>query len=244
MNVAWLFALFGTLAVVLTNGYWWQRLRTVESGLKTSYEWDERAATDDASGSVTDSRQVSLLNRAAENADTTPEALPETVEMLDAKRRELRTRLEKIRTEWVSLCWEALTREGLETDRPHVVRVNLGRVTYDDARAFATHAQDAGQEVVVAVARSDDTFAVGVSEDLVDQFAVSAEDIAAAIVAGENGDGGGTETFAGGSVPDADRLCGRIDDYLPDLDSRLAGQTGSLESVDVSHVNRKTGCED
>jgi len=223
VNITKLVALGALFAVAVTNGYWWRRLRTVESGLETSREWDERVATNDTGRDVIDSRQMSLLNRAAEKADTTPEDLPETVEMLDEKRREFRTRVKKLRTEWVSSYWEALTRSGIETDRPHVVTIDLGRATYDDARAFAKHAQDAGQEVVVAVARSDDTFAVGVSEELAEQFDISADDIATAIATEEDGNAGGTATFAGGSVPDADRLCDRVDGYCPDLHTQPAG---------------------
>ncbi|WP_436932530.1 DHHA1 domain-containing protein [Halosimplex halobium] len=223
MNTAKLVALGAAFAIAVTNGYWWRRLRTVESGLETSHEWDQRAVTNDADRDVVDSRQMSLLNRAAEKADTTPEDLPETVEMLDEKRRELRTNVKKLRTEWVSSYWEALTRSSIETDRPHVVTIDLGRSTYDDARAFANHAQDADREVVVAVARSDDTFAVGVSEDLTERFGVSADDIATTIATEEDGNAGGTAAFAGGSVPDADRLCDRVDGYCPDLHSQPAG---------------------
>lgn len=103
---------------------------------------------------------VSLLNRAVRRANVSPEDPPGRVDELDNKIRDLH-RIEKIRAEWVSSYWRALTREPADPDRPHVVDVDLDRAVYEDARALTIHALAEEWGVVIAVAHSGDTLGVG-----------------------------------------------------------------------------------
>jgi alanyl-tRNA synthetase len=232
MSVVWIAVLAGLVVFLAINAYWWNRLRAVERGQRTSEEWDEAIDGQQFVAGTVDTEREALLNRAAAKADVPPEELPQRIDEFDDKIRDLRSRIEKMRSGWVSTYWRALADEAVDLTTPHVVVVALEDGVHDDARAFGIHAMEQDREVVIAVAHADETFAVGVSESLTDEFGVTADGIANELTEGMAGGAGGMESLATGGVEDVDALSEAVAEYRPQLEAALSGQGDDSEPVD------------
>jgi len=132
-----------------------------------SAAWDEEVVPE-VSGAGSAAEERSLLERAACAADVPPEELPDRVEQLSGKIRDLQSQIESMRDGWVETYWQGLERD-LDPEPPRVVAVTLDRGTHDDARAFAIHALETEGEMVLAVGRADATVGVGVNESVTER---------------------------------------------------------------------------
>lgn len=223
MSVLLLLILTGTVGFLTINWYWWNRLRTVETSLDTSKAWDDLFGERWNSTETVTSSRISHLNRAAEKANVPPEELPERIDEFDGRIRDLQSRIEKMREGWTSTYWQALTSEHVDLTEPHIVIVDLEGGVHEDARGFAIHAMEQDQEVVIAVARSDATFAVGVSKPLADRFEIAANDIANDLIEEVNGGAGGMKLLATGGVESTNSLLEAVAAYCPTLEATLDG---------------------
>lgn len=222
-------ALTGLGGVALATLYWRRQLRSVERGVATSAEWDRLVDEFETDGG--DAEATALLNSAASKADVPPEGLPERIDERTEKLRDRRSRIESMREGWVATYWRALETEAA-ADTPRVVPVVLDGGTHDDARAFAIHALETDDEVVLAVGRTDGAFAVGISESLVESREVRADDIAAAIAAAAGGGAGGTATLATGGTGDTEALIETVEASAQRLQEGL--ESGTIEPTELA----------
>lgn len=181
-----------TLALAAVAWYYQRREQTIRESLTLSQQW---AGRDDghtpASVTATD---PSALERAAAALNARPEEVPERVEALDAKVRDLTGALEKNRTKWVARWWEARRAEPPVADEPHVTVIDLPDGTLEDAEALAKQALSDDLGLTIVTAGGDGTLAVAVGSGL-DQ---RADEIAREIAAGADGGAGGGAEFATG----------------------------------------------
>lgn len=191
------------LALALLVVVWHARRReaTVRESLTLSQAW-AAAATDDHSPAAATASDPAALTRAAEILDARPEDVPERVEGLDRKVRELTTGLESARANWADRWWDARRAAPLSSDEPHVTVVELPDGELGDAEAIAKRALEDPLGVTIVVAGGDGTLAVAVGADVEDQ---AAGDIASEVASAAGGGAGGGPDFATGGG-DADDL--------------------------------------
>lgn len=192
--------LIGGLLVVLvvTNLYWRRRLAAARDGLRHTIEWEATGATTkDPTGTVDPSLQLAV-KEAAETAGVPVEELPERVETYEKQRRKRGKEIERLREAWVDSWW-AVAERSLPRNEPRVVTVGIDAGGHEVVRAFAIHALETDDEIVLGYDRSSGAFAVGVSEGF-DHW--SAAEIAGDIVEhAPSGGGGGHQQLATGKIP-------------------------------------------
>lgn len=187
------------LALVAVAWYYRRRERTIRESLTLSQQW--AAPQDSHQPAAVTATDPSALERAATLLNARPEEIPDRVESLDAKVRDLTTSLEKSRTDWVDRWWDARTAEPPATDQPHVTVVDLPDGSLDDAEAIAKRALSDALGVTIVTASGDGAVAVAVGSDLDQRADELARDVA---TAAGGGAGGGPEFATGGG--EADRL--------------------------------------
>lgn len=180
------------LALVAAVVYYRRREQTIRESLTLSQQW---AGPDEghtpAAVAATD---PSALERAAALLNARPEEVPDRVESLDAKVRELTSTLEKSRSAWVDRWWAARRSEPPATDEPHVTVIDLADGSLEDAEALAKAALTDSLGVTIVTARQDGSLAVAVGSDL-DQ---RADDLAREVAQAAGGGAGGGQEFATG----------------------------------------------
>jgi alanyl-tRNA synthetase len=207
------------LVLLLVGVVWYYRRReeTVRESLTLSQGWAaegaEGAEGAPASGPAT-ATDPSALTRTASILDASPDEVPERVEALDRKVRDLTTDLEKARTSWADRWWDARTSTPPSADERHVTVVDLPDGTLADAEALAKAALADALGVAIVTAGGDGTLAVAVGADV---EGATAGDIAREVATSAGGGAGGGPDFATGGG-EADRL----PDAARDVRDRLA----------------------
>lgn len=187
------------LALLAVVWYFRRREQTVRESLTLSQQW---AAIDEGhTPEAVNATDPSALERAAALLNARPEEVPDRVERLDGKVRELTATLEKSRANWVARWWEARNSEPPATDEPHVTLVVLPDGSLDDAEAIAKQALTDDLGVTVVTAQGDGTLAVAVGSGLDDQ---RADEIAREVATAAGGGAGGGPEFATGGGDAAD----------------------------------------
>lgn len=196
------------LALLAVVAYYRRRERSIVESLTRSRAWAPDAGSPDATAptagvdpnadSVPDG---AALARVASLLGTAPEAVPERVEALDRKVRDLTTETEKARSAWASRWWEARETAPPAADGPHVTLVTLEGGVLADAEAIAKSQPDA-EGVVIAVAPDDGTLAVAAGAGL----EVRADELAREIATEAGGGAGGDERLATGGG-EGEQLC-------------------------------------
>lgn len=201
----------GVAAIVGTNLYWWQRVRTVRDGIAVSRERD-REVTAATTGAA------ALLERAAERAGATPEELPEAIDALEARRadaeKELnvaRTDLGDARSQWARRWWEARAADAFESPGALVVSIEGDA---DDARALAKRATDYNDGVTIITAEPSNSFAVSAGE----AAESGADEIARRLTDRAGGGAGGSSTLATGGG-----ASGELPTVAEELSAELSG---------------------
>lgn len=230
MIPVWSAVAAGICGAAVASLYWHRRLRTVEQSLETSAMWDEKIVPEATGSGTAGGEEASLLNQAASAADVPPENLPERIGERTEKIRDLKSRIESMRDGWVESYWRALEQDT-ETETPRVVTVDLHGGIHDDARAFAIHALETEDEVVLAVGRADATFAVGVNESMTEQFGIRADEIADTVATEAGGGGGGMESLATGGGEDVDSLLTAVEACQASVRERLHGEADAIETT-------------
>jgi len=186
-----------TLALVAVVLYYRRREQTVKESLTLSQQWAGREeGHTPAAVTATD---PSALERAAALLNARPEEVPDRVESLDAKVRELTGTLEKNRSAWVSRWWAARRSEPPVTDEPHVTVIDLPDGVLEDAEALAKESLADTLGVTIVTARGDGSLAVAVGADIDQQADEIAREVAQAAGGGA---GGGAEFATGGGEAD------------------------------------------
>jgi len=197
------------LALVAVAWYYRRRERAVRESLTLSQQWASNAG--DAPAAV--SNDTSTLARVGTFLDARPEEVPDRVETLDRKVRELSTDLEKTRASWADRWWEARAAAPLPEDERHVTVVTLPDGVLTDAESIAKRALDDSLGVTIVTAQSDGTLAVAVGEGIDDQ---RADELASEVATGAGGGAGGGESFAtgGGDAADLPAAAREVGDRL------------------------------
>lgn len=182
--------------LVLAGVVWYYRRRekAVRESLTLSQAWAARETAGSTPEAVT-ATDPSALTRVADLLGARPGEVPERVEALDAKVRELTTDLEKNRTAWADRWWEARTTAPPPAGEPHVTVVDLPDGTLADAEALAKCATGDSLGVTIVTAAGDGTLAVAVGDELDGQVA---GDIAREVATLAGGGAGGGPDFATG----------------------------------------------
>jgi|GEM_PF-1624449 len=207
------------LALAIVVWYFRRRERTITASLTRSEEWTARGSAATATPTDADAEggvDHAALSRAAGILGASPDAVPERVEALDRKVRELTTDVEKTRAAWAKRWWDARRRTPLPADEPHVTLLTIDDGVLADAEAIAQAALDAPQGVTIVVVPDDGTLAVAVGADVEDE---RADDLAQEIASAAGGGAGGSAEFATGGG-DGERLLVAAEDVR----DRLAGE--------------------
>ena len=190
------------LLLVAVVAYYRRREQTVRESLTLSQAWAAEGGDSGATPESATATDPSALTRAASVLDASPEEVPERVEALDRKVRELTTDLEKARTGWADRWWDARTSEPPNAEEAHVTVVDLPDGTLADAEALAKAALDDALGITIVTAGGDGTLAVAVGADVEGE---AAGDVAREVATAAGGGAGGGPDFATGGG-DADRL--------------------------------------
>lgn len=194
-----------TLVFTLVLGsviwYYRRRERTVRESLTLSQQW-AASNGDGYTPAAATAPDSTALERVASLLNARPEDVPERVEALDGKVRELTSSRETNRAKWVDRWWDAWTTEPPSIEQPHVTVVELQDGTLDDAEAIAKRALDDTLGVTIVTAQAEGALAIAVGSDLDDQ---RADEIAREIATEAGGGAGGGPEFATGGG-EANRL--------------------------------------
>lgn len=208
---------FAVVVLVVTNLYWWRRVRTITDALTLSRDRAFEAATEPQANHH--SAVDVTLNEAARYADVDPDNLPERVKEMDDKISTLSNELKTQQRAWADSWWEALAMEPVDQKEPHVLVVPLENGDVDVAQTFGGVAVEHDDAISIILGLLDGSCTVTVGENLSGDFSASA--IVDEITDRSGGGGGGSESFAtaGGTRPQT--LRSAVEAVKEDLSSRL-----------------------
>lgn len=178
------------VALLLTNFYWYQRERALRRGLAVCNKWDSSLADIETKQRDTDR----YLEDIAATLNTSISDVPEAVESLDAKVRELTRSLKKTRRAWGISVADALAASKQPRSGPLIVHLLKGRS--EDVHALATATEREGLTAVCG--HEDATFVVTTTADSTE----SAAEIASDAIADYPGGAGGSDALAQGGGSD------------------------------------------
>lgn len=201
--------------LVISNGYWLKRTRTVRQNLTASKTW--MSEQDNNSSEITAVDSV-LLKRAVERANVPAERLPDRIEQYDKQVSDLNTKIGKIRSRWAKTWWKTLDGQRSEST-PIVAALEIPEGETDDARELAIGAPEHGRAIAL-ISTSNGSFAVGVADELTEEF--SATTLASRIVEDAGGGSGGSATLATGGGSDPAVLADTIDSIAADIREEIA----------------------
>lgn len=147
-----------------------------------------------------------------------PEEVVETVEALDERVRELVKSRDDVRTRWIDYWWEAVVEESEDYHQGPLV-VSLEEGSFDDVQQLAKSGSERDRVMVIVYSPEEEAFAVGVSDDLHDEF--DASEIAQRIAEAGNGGAGGSKKLATGGGIESTELQGAIMAEKDRIDSNV-----------------------
>jgi alanyl-tRNA synthetase len=203
------------LALVAAVVYYRRREQTIRESLTLSQQW--AAPQEGHTPESVATTDPSALERAATLLNARPEEVPDRVESLDTKVRELTSTLDKNRSAWVARWWSARRSEPPATDEPHVTVIDLPDGSLEDAEALAKAALSDALGVTIVTASGDGSLAVAVGSDLDQRADELAREVAQAAGGGA---GGGAEFATGGG--EAEKLAAAAQDVR----DRLGAEAG------------------
>lgn len=215
-TAGWLLA--GSLVLLLaSNGYWWWRARVTERSRQTAQAVEEEFSYVEGQNTANEV----LLGEAAVRANVPPDRLPDRIERLNDRIRDLETALESHREMYARTIWDAITTESPDVFEQNLVSLELSGGSVKDARAVSKQALES--DVMIAVILSGDgSFAVGVGSVAVES--VTAASIADDIAEACGGGAGGGEQLATGGGSDVSAARDAIDTVTGRIRERLADQ--------------------
>lgn len=212
------------LTLVAVVRYYRRRERTVRESLTLSQQWPAAGAggaggaasdgsTAPATASAAAGSDSSALTRAASLLDARAADVPERVEQLDAKVRQLTGEVETARATWADRWWDARRAAPLDADEPHVTVVDLPDGALADAEALAKAALDDDLGVTIVVAGGEGALAVAVGAGVEGH---AADEIAREVAGAAGGGAGGSPELAtgGGDPVELAEAAGAVRDRL------------------------------
>ncbi|MXV61862.1 hypothetical protein GS429_07240 [Natronorubrum sp. JWXQ-INN-674] len=182
--------LFGCL--IITNVFWWWRSKSSVIDTESIKEWQrpQSPSTIDRTGTSTQT-----LEMVTDMLNCRQEDLPEEVEQLDNRIRELNKSIDQTRQRWIDAWWSA-RKENPPTESEFVIDVIFTSGNFDDIEQLASSAIHQENVILLAGILDDGKFAVGVSSNLSENYA--AVNIAKRIAELGEGGAGGTDQLATG----------------------------------------------
>lgn len=188
------------IVVVVTNVYWWRRIKTVREALTVSRERALEATSKPVSPDG--SKGGIILKDAAERADVDPKDLPERVEEMNENIRSLMNELDALRHSWAVSWWDALSRKSVDPHDSHVLVVPLEDGNVEVVQAFAQEAVNHDASITIILGLQDGSCSVTVGENLREEFSAAAIVDEIANKAGGGGGGSRSIATAGGTKPE------------------------------------------
>nr|WP_152417729.1 DHHA1 domain-containing protein [Haloferax larsenii] len=178
-----------SIGVLASNLYWYSRYKSLKKGFRVSKEWDSLKNNDHRPQMNTELKKISnQLNCSVDD-------IPDAIEDLDTKIRELQSEISICRSEWAKATADVISLEVAQSS--NVLLIDFKTGDSEDIKELADEVVGEQRKIVVVYSSLDNSFVVRSAE----AANVSAINIAQDIVDNSAGGAGGSDEFAQGGSP-------------------------------------------